>query len=111
MRNILEKAKNIQNKRSQSFSKITKKNTNTLSEKTQKILNKTYEKYMKKFEQEISPIIKLSEDDSICAQVANESYIEPKLRSKKLAEFILNETLSTTDAAIYIDTTRQICVL
>lgn len=111
MRNILEKAKNIQNGRSQSFSKINKKNTSSLSEKTQKILNKTYEKYTKKFEQTISPIVELSEDDSICAQVANESYNEPKLRKTRLGNFILNETLSTTDAAVYVDTTRQICVL
>lgn len=111
MRKILEKAKNIQNGRSQSFSKINKKNTSSLTEKTQKILNKTYEKYMKKFEQQISPMVELSEDDSICAQVANESYIEPKLRNKSLSNFILNETLSTSDAAIYVDTTRQICIL
>ncbi|MEI6426543.1 MAG: hypothetical protein WCO66_04290 [Candidatus Absconditabacteria bacterium] len=111
MRKLIQKAQNLKNGRTAGLSKLPGTTTLSISQKAQKLLNKAYGEYTKDVEKHISPIITLSDDDELCAKIANESYREYKLRNKTIASYILNEKLSTTDAAVYIDTTRQVCII
>jgi hypothetical protein len=111
MRDIIKKIEEIKKSLLSWNTKTWGTNNLSINQKTQELIEKTYAKYTKWFEKHISPRIELPEDDEICAQAANQSYIENNLRSKEIESFTLNEKLSTNDVAVYIDTTRQICVL
>jgi len=106
--NIIDKAKFL---RTKPASKSKETNNLPINQKAQKLLDKAYASYIKWFEKHVSPIIELPEDDALCAQVANQSYSEKDVRSKQIDSFTLDEKTSTTDAAVYVDKTRQVCII
>ena len=71
MRNIAEKIKNITNIIKQTSQKAAE---SAITKKSQELINQAYEAYANKVGEYVSPIIELPPEDSLCAEIAEESY-------------------------------------
>lgn len=74
-------------------------------------LHSLYQKYSKRFSDNIFTGVSLEWDDAICAQIAKECYVAPRKRSKQFVGFVLDQKHSQAAACIYVDVVKKIAIV
>ena len=108
MRNITEKIKNVTNIIKQTSQRAAE---SAITKKSQELVNQAYEAYANKMWEYISPVIALPPEDSLCAEIAEESYEKIWNRKSQIGGFILDENVSDAGAAIYVNKEKKICII
>ena len=108
MRNITEKIKNVTNIIKQTSQRAAE---SAITKKSQELVNQAYEAYANKMWEYISPVIALPPEDSLCAEIAEESYEKIWNRKPQIGGFILDENVSDAGAAIYVNKEKKICII
>ena len=70
-----------------------------------------YVKYKNLFEKKVFTEVKLPEEDTVCAQVAGQSYSFAQNRKKSIAAYILDEELNVKTSCVYRDQDKKICII
>ncbi len=108
MRNITEKIKNVTNIIKRTGQRAA---DSSITKKSQELVNQAYQAYANKVEEYVSPIIELPAEDSLCAEIAEESYTKVEDRKEQIGEFILDKKVSDAGAAIYVNKEKKICII
>lgn len=83
----------------------------SLALRSQSKIKNIYFKYKNIFEKRVFSEVVLAEEDRVCAEIANESYLSPDVRRKVVSFYLLDEDLNEKIHVIYFDSDKKICII